>query len=275
MAKLKVAVDSLDGLDEKYHDLYTEKDGKYVLSGVEGMKTDADIQAVRRSLDKERADHKATKEKYRPFEGYVDNADEVLAKLDKYGELEAAASGKLDETKINGLVEARVKSQLAPKDRELKKFADEVNLLKQENEQLKAAERKRLIHDAVREAAKKSGIIDSATEDALYLAERVMDVDSEGNVVTKDGVGVTPGVDPTVWLTDMQPKRPHWWPESKGAGGKGSGGSGGSGANNPFSAEGWNLTAQGQMVRENPQRAEQMAKAAGTTVGGPRPAARK
>lgn len=272
--KLKATVDSLDGLDEKFHPLYTEKDGKFTLTGVEGIKTDADVAAVRRSLEKERAEHKATKDRFRPFEGYVDTADEVLAKLDKYGELEAVANGKLDDGKINSIVEGRLKTQLAPKERELKKFADENILLKQENEQLKASERKRLIHDAVREQAKKTGMIDAAVEDALYLAERVMEIDGDGNVVTKDGVGVTPGVDANVWLTDMQPKRPHWWPESKGGGGKGGQGGGG-GANNPFSAEHWNMTAQGQVARENPARAAQLATAAGTTVGGPKPAPRK
>lgn len=272
--KLKLQVDSLDGLDEKFHPLYTEKDGKFTLTGVEGMKTDADVAAVRRSLEKERAEHKATKDKYRPFEQYVDSADDVVAKLDRYGELEAAANGKLDEGKINGLVEARLKTQLAPKDREIKKLSDEAAQLKAENEQLKAAERRRLIHDAVREAAKKSGMIDAATEDALYLAERVMEVDAEGNIVTKDNVGVTPGVDTSVWLTEMQPKRPHWWPESKGGGGKGGQGTGGGGSN-PFTAEGWNLTEQGRITRENPARADQLAKAAGTTVGGPKPAPRK
>lgn len=272
--KLKYTVDSLDGLDEKFHGLYTEKDGKFILTGVEGMKTQADVDAVRKSLEKERNEHKATKEKYRPFEGYVDDAETVIGKLDRFDELEAAAKGKLDDGKLNEMVEARLKTARAPLDRELKKLADANGLLAKENEQLKAGERRRLIHDAVREQAKKSGMVDSAVEDALYLAERVMDVDGEGNVVTKDGTGVTPGVDAAVWLTDMQPKRPHWWPESKGGGAKGSGGSQGF-SNNPFTAESWNATEQGRLFRENPQRAEQMAKAAGTTVGGPKPAPRK
>lgn len=106
------------------------------------------------------------------------------------------------------------------------------------------------------------------------LAERVFEVDDEGNVTTKDGVGVTPGIAADVWLTEMQDKRPHWWPQSQGGGAGGSGG-GGAGGKNPFSAEGWNLTEQGRLVRENPEKADQMAKAAGTTVGGGRPAAKK
>ena len=36
---LKAVVDNLDGVDEKYHDLYEEKDGKFVLLPIEGMKS--------------------------------------------------------------------------------------------------------------------------------------------------------------------------------------------------------------------------------------------
>ena len=40
---LQIIVETLDDVDEKYHDLYTEKDGKFHLTGVDGMKTQADI----------------------------------------------------------------------------------------------------------------------------------------------------------------------------------------------------------------------------------------
>jgi hypothetical protein len=41
---------------------------------------------------------------------------------------------------------------------------------------------------------------------------------------------------------------------------------------NPWTYKGWNLTAQGQVVRKfGMAKAEAMARAADTTVGGPRP----
>jgi hypothetical protein len=44
-------------------------------------------------------------------------------------------------------------------------------------------------------------------------------------------------------------------------------------ASNPFSRAGWNLTAQGRALRNDPARAARLAKAAGVTVGATRPAA--
>jgi len=78
-----------------------------------------------------------------------------------------------------------------------------------------------------------------------------------------------------VFLTEMQDKRPHWWPKSVG-GGAGGSGNGFGGAANPWTAENWNMTQQGAYVKENGMdKATQMAKAAGTTVGGMKPAAKK
>jgi hypothetical protein len=61
--------------------------------------------------------------------------------------------------------------------------------------------------------------------------------------------------------------------------GGGSGGSQnnfGTGGTNPWSLDGWNMTKQGQYVRENGvEKAEQMAKSAGTTLGGPKPMPKK
>ena len=93
-------------------------------------------------------------------------------------------------------------------------------------------------------------------------------------MVTKDGIGVTPGIQPEAWFTDLQGTRKHWWGANIGGGGAGNRG-GNNAAENPWSAENWNMTKQGVLVRENPQKAEQLAKLAGTTVGGKKPAPKK
>lgn len=269
--KLKINLDSVDDLSDDLKSLYTEKDGKFVLTGVEGMKTDDDVRRVQTGLTKERDEHKKTKEKYKSFDPYLEDIEGTLAKLDEYETLKAASAGKFDQAKFDEQVAGKVKAASAAFERQIKTKDETIASLTQENETLKANERKRLIREAVRAAAVQSKMVETAVEDAEFLAERLFEITDDGKVVTKDGVGVTPGVDATVWLTDMQPKRPHWWPSSVGGGGKGSGKGGGFGGSNPFSKEGWNLTAQAQLVRENRDRAEQMARAAGTTVGGPQP----
>jgi hypothetical protein len=129
----------------------------------------------------------------------------------------------------------------------------------------------RIVTVAVRGAASKLKVVDSAVEDVTLLAERLFTIDETGAVVTKDNVGVTPGISADVWLTDMQAKRPHWWGPSQGGGAGGNRG-GNSGVTNPWSKDAWNLTEQGRIYKENSGKAEQLAKAAGTTIGGPKPA---
>lgn len=269
---LKAILDTLDNIPDHFHELYTEKNGKYELTGIEGVKTQADVDRLQSALSKERKDHTTTRNRFSVL-GDRD-IDEVIASLDRIPELEAAASGKLDETKLNELVEGRLKTKLAPIEREKATLAQKVQELGGALEQYQTKERTRSIHDEVRRAATSSKVLPEALEDALMLAERVMELDEEGRVVVKDGVGFTPGVDPSVWLSDLQPKRPHWWGPSQGGGATGNN-RGGGGGSNPWTAEAWNMTEQGRILTENRSRAEQLARSAGTTIGGPKPQPRK
>lgn len=263
MATYKAIVDTLDEIPEALQELYSKKGEKYELTGFEGVRTTADVDRVQRLNTSLRDENKTLKAKLVPFDGL--DIEEVQAKLDRFEELEAAASGKVDDAKINQMVETRLKTQMAPKDRQIKQLMDENAALKQENDGLKTSEKRRLVHDAVREAAVELKIVETAVEDALYMAERHMEVDDEGRVATKDGAT------PKDWLLELQPKRPHWWPPTQGSGGKGSNAAGGF-ADNPWSADHWNLTAQANVIREKGDAfADRMAKSAGTTVGGPKP----
>ena len=269
---LKAVVEKIDDVEEAFRPLYTERNGKFEITGIEGMKTQGDVDRIQASLVKERNDHKLTKDKFTVFAD-LDLAD-VQAKLDKYPELEAAAAGKLDEKQLDSLVEGRIKTRLAPLERELgtarKTLAEKDEVITK----FTVKDKQRKITRAVSEAAKKAGLQDTAIEDATLLAERVFELGEDGSVTAKDGVGCTPGIDPTVWFTEMQPKRPHWWGSSQGGGAGGNRGQQGGGSN-PWAHDTWNMTEQGKMVRENPTRADQLAKSAGTTVGGRKPAPRK
>jgi hypothetical protein len=270
---LDAIYDTEDKIPEAFRELYTEKNGKFELTGINGVKTQADIDRLQTSLTKERDAHKTSKSQLEQYAS-LGKLEDLQAALDKLPELEAAAAGKLDDAKLNELVDGRLKSKTAPLERERAQLQTQLQEAQTKIAEYEQLNRQRKIHDAVRAAATDSKLHEHALDDALLLAERVFDVDEDGRVVTKDNVGVTPGVDPKVWLTEMQPKRPHWWPASSGGGAAGSNGRGGYG-NNPFSAEHWNMTEQGHLLRENPERAKQMAASAGTTVGGPRPAPRK
>lgn len=269
---LKALVDSLDGIDSHFHELYTERNGKFELTGVEGFKTQADVDRINAALTKERNDHKDTKNKFAPFANF--DPEDVRSKLDRFEELELAAAGKLDENKINSIVEARLKQKVAPVERERDLYRTQLTEKDTLLGQFQSERLQRTIFDKVRDAATSAKVLPEAMEDALMLAERVFEVSEDGRVVTKDNVGVTPGIEASVWFTELQTKKPHWWGPSVGGGGRGSNTPGG-GNTNPFTSEHWNLTEQGKLVTTNRARAEQLAKSAGTSIGGPRPPARK
>lgn len=260
-------------IPEQFTELYTEKGGKYELTGIAGVKTAADVDRLSQALANERNEHKKAKAHAGQW-GELDHT-EVLANLSELDELrakvEAGAANQFDEEKFGKAVDARVATLTNPLKRDLEKFTSSNAELQARVEAYEMADRTRSIHDSVRKAATDSKVIPSAVDDVLMLAERMFEITDDGMVVAKDAVGVTPGIDPATWMAEMQEKRPHWWPTSVGGGANGSGNSSGGFAKNPWSAENWNMTEQGQVYRADPAKADRMAKAAGSKIGGQKP----
>lgn len=261
---LKTIYSSQDEIPENFRELFTERNGQWELTGIEGVKTQADVDRLQAALTKERNDHKETKTALEKFNGL--DPDEVHAQLDKLPALEAAASGKAQE-----LDDAQKRQITAPLERQIATLTKERDDAVSERDGLKNERRADKIRAALTDAAVKGKVIDTALEDVILYGERVFDLTDDGNIIVKDGVGFTPGIDATNWLQDMQAKRPHWWPPSQGGGAGGSGG-GGNDTTNPWKKDQWNMTEQGKIYKENPERAAQLAKLAGTTIGGPQPA---
>jgi len=255
-------VDSLDDVPEALHTEYVQQGDKYVLQ-VTGMKPQAEFDVLQRTHNTVKTELSGLKTKIRDTFG-DEKFEDVRTKLDRIPELEAT-QGTLDDEKINTIVEARVRTKVAPIERERDTFRTRVGELEGTVGELTTKEKKRLIRDKAREAGTAAKLRPEAMEDFLLLAETVLEVrDDDNEVVVKDGTGFTAGVQPAVLLSDLQPKRPHWWGDSSGGGASGNRG-GGSPSTNPFSFAGWNLTAQGQLMETDPAKAEQMAKAAGHT----------
>lgn len=262
--------------DKVFNELFKKTDdGKIVLVGVNGLKTQKDVDTVREALRKERDDHGKTKERLKPW-GEL-NPSETLAQLDRIKELEAAASGKLDETKINELVEGRLSQKTGPLQRQLEELLKDKSIIEKERDELRSHISKRDMNDAVRSIATESKVLITAIADMEMAASAMLEKDQDGNIVTKTGInGITPGLSIKEWAKEMQKLRPHWWPESEGGGARGGGGGFGLSGNNPFSNEHWSLTEQGKMLREQgKEAADRAAKAAGVTIPGQRPPKKK
>src|SRR6185295_2164324 len=175
--------------------------------------------------------------------------------LARIPELEAASEGRIDEKKMNELVETRIKGKTAPLERE----RDMLKATVAEKDKViigfQTAETNRKITGAVTKAARDAKVVDTAVEDIELLGERLFEVTEDGRVVTKDGVGTIPGMEPKDWLAEMQSKRPHWWGPTGGGGAGGGRPNGGGGAgNNPWSREHWNFSEQSKIVQADPTR---------------------
>jgi len=269
---IKAVYDKLEDIPDTYRDLFTEKGEKWELTGVEGLKTAGDVTRIQTALEKERASHKAAKAKLAEWGDLT--PDGVHAKLDRFDELETAAGGKLDDAKIEEMVgkrvEAKLKTVTAPLERELTKRKTELDAANSTLVTLQTDLQGRVLRDTLRPILNERHVLPEHHEDVFMFAERHLQRTDDGHFITRDGVGVTPGLPPKDWIDEFLPKKPGWLPPSVGGGARGSGAPGL--ANNPWSDAHWNMTAQGAyLTQHGVEKAKQAATAAGTTIGGPRP----
>jgi hypothetical protein len=285
--RLKTIYATAEEIPEGYAELYTERNGQWELTGVEGVKTQADIDRVQKALAQERTEHKATKSALAPFEGLdpqaiVENQhklEEVTAQLEAINK-----DGHIDETKLEPIISARLKQAVAPLERDRANLERQLDAQKKavaekDNEvvQLKTSITTGEIERQIRDAAAEAKVLPTAIFDAVRYGREVFEKTDNGRVITKDVSGVVPGLTPKEWFKDMTEKSPHWWPASIGGGSSGSGGGGRGtygGANNPWSKEGWSLTKQGALVRQlGEAKAAEIAALAGSKIGSTKPAA--
>jgi len=263
-----------DEIPAGFEDLYTEQDGAWFLTEINGLKTPEDIERISEALRKEREDHNKVRKDLRAWDG-LGTPDEVHIKIDKIPVLEAQIEGKGGdiEEKVSKLVETRLNAVKAPLDRQIEKLTGENGDLVKENTGLQGKIVLGEKNDILMKAASAAKVLPTAISDILIIAGSQMEF-VDGKLVTGEGGPVAAGLDPTAYMAEMPTIKPHWFPPTAG-GGAGGGGPGGGFANNPFSDEHWNMTAQGTAFKADKTRAGKMAEAAGTTIGGKRPIKKK
>ena len=123
------------------------------------------------------------------------------------------------------------------------------------------------IASAVKETAQANFVKKECVPDLLTFAALELACDADGNVVSKDGVAVGD------WLDAMKATRGYLWPPAVGSGGPNGRGARGSSVgdmgptiSNPFKADSWNMTRQGDIAKTNPGLAERLAAEAGVSL---------
>ena len=284
MPKIKTLYDKAEEIPEGYAELYTERNGHFELTGVEGVKTQSDIDRVQEGLRKEKADHKTTKEKLTKF-GDLDpeRVTEQLSELEATkAQLDAAIKdGTVDPKKTEAAVDAAVKRALGPVEREKTQLQRDLDaarktIVEKDGKvvELETGIKQSKIEGALRDAAIAAKVVPTAIDDAVFVSARLFELTEDGRVLTRDNVGVAPGLEPKDYYKDAQERRPHWYPQSVGGGSRGGGPGGGAdrGAN-PWTKEGWNITKQGQTLRTvGKEKAAAMAAVAGVALGATKPA---
>jgi hypothetical protein len=272
---LKAIYDNAEEIPTEYASLYTERNGQFELSGIEGIKTAGDVDRLSTALSNERNAHKSTKAQY----GWVGDlsSDDVQgmrdAQEDLRHQLDVAPQGLTNE-QVEERANTMASRQTRAMERELAGIRNERDAHAAAIQLHEGAAAQRNIRDAVDSSLTGKhalSIVDSAKEDIVPFAERIMTVDSQGQVVTRDGVGFEPGLPFSEVLAELQAsgRRSHWFPANQGAGATGSApGNTPSVGTNPFSADSFNLTDIGKVVKADPARARTMAKAAGVDPAG-------
>jgi hypothetical protein len=228
-------------------ELFTEKDGKMVFTGIEGLKTQGDVDSLSEALRKERNDHGALKESFKAYDG-----------LDALKARSAIEQNEILNLKLkDGIASEDVQSHIRTKiESGLKDFSTENQDLKQklgilEGEKLTANHTK-----LIKELAQKD-----ISEDMLDLVSgnliSISEVDMSGELVTTGIGGYEKGLTIKSVLSKMIEKNPRLMKQN--SAGQGTGAQGGNSAvKNPFSKEHFNRTEQHKLMQENPSLAKSL-----------------
>ncbi len=257
---LESIYDSKEGIPTGCEEHYTERDGKWELQ-VSGMKTQADVDRVKKSLEAERvisSQRKRDAEKSVELQAELDNKNEIIATF---------KDGGFDEDKLNQMADERAAGKLRVAEVEHGHVVKEL----EETRGTLSAMQSRLDSTAI-DAAIRTGMKGTVRESAhdifLRLNRNNFEI-IEGNVLTnKDVYGSSITVADFV-KTEVAKDPDNFGPTSSGGGAGGGSRKSTLTGDNPFKGIG-NLTEAVILAREDPAGAKALAKAAGLNVHDPK-----
>ena len=220
---LKREYATLDEIPEGIRGHYVEKDGKFVLD-VEGPGAGDGDGKLKGALEKERKDRQALQNMLNDIKSKLGDADPAKAReaLTALADLEEKALlGELPpglQQKVDGLVAKRTERMALDHKKREEELTGENKTFKTKLEEL-------LIDNAIRTAAGKAGVRQTAIEDAVLLGKTVFRL-KDGNPVPMKGEEVLYGKEANKpmtmdeWLAERATDREHWFEPNVGGGAK-------------------------------------------------------
>jgi hypothetical protein len=279
---VKSLLENLDDVPEALHSEYKEQEipgvGKRFVLDVEGYDQHPLVRNLKSAHDKVKGDKDKFKTELDALAGRFSGIPEDLTAeqiLELYQNNKDGKGPDVDkrladlrtelERKRNGEVQAK-DQEIAARDARnaqllntIKRFTVDDGLT---NALVEVGVAKELL-PAARALLKERGVIEFVEEDGKFSA--VAKTDAFGDIETLRFV--------QEWSKTDEGKA--FVPKPTGGGASGTGNQGRSSGENPFSAEHWNVTKQGAVVVEKGEQfAANLARLAGTTIGGPKPAPR-
>ena len=231
MSKIQHRYEKEDEIPKEHRALFTEVNGGWELTEVDGLKTQGDVDRLQASLTAERNDHTTTKTALGDYKA-LGTIEELTEKIDQIpvlqADLNAKGSGDGDfKAAVEEGVNARLAAELAPIKRENTKLTAEVKTLTTQRDDLATYKSDRMLEDAVRPAMRKLSVLTEHEGDVMNWAEKNLEKidgpDGEPRFVAKAEIdGVQQGSDPRACLEQLLPHKPGWFPADVSGNAKGS-----------------------------------------------------
>lgn len=196
---LKAVYESLEDIPEAYRDLYEKHDDVYKLVGIEGVKTQKDIDALQGVKTKLSDQAKTYKEQIRDLNQKLSNLEAQQSAAD------AANNGSnIDQETLLAFEKLK---------RDYERQSEEKEILSKNLNELTISMRHGKIVDAIRKEA--SGRIRSdAIDDIANFTKAMFTIDDDGNILTNADCGDKSGLGVKDFLADYVSTRPFLQPTS-------------------------------------------------------------
>lgn len=273
---LRTILENLDDIPDNMHELYTEKDGKFILN-LEGVDEHPAVTALKNALERQKQanrkindDFKAAKEKLAKIPEDFD-PDEFLRIKTTLEEYEANPDKRKDGDAKAAQEAVAARKMLEQKMANMEKAnTDAINKFKKQLEVKDGFISQLLIDEGLTKALVEVGVGKEFLKAAkALLREDVKVVDEDGSykaIVETDTGPLDISRYVSDWVASDEGKV--FIPPAKGsdAGPGKTGPKLNLGEKNPWAKETWNLTLQGKMLREDRMKADKLAKAAGQAI---------